>query len=165
MKLRKFGRVAVVGLAIAAVLGMSACGSDDKPVRKTASAASATSAATVQPPTVEQLRGYLTTALDPAVPVADKTKLVQGFESDPATIDALAKQVRDNNVKIAVTGVTPDTAGGPSAIAIGTATLSNGQTNPANVAFVYENGQWKVEKGAACGLLKILQIKSAVCPA
>ncbi|WP_431970960.1 hypothetical protein [Nocardia sp. bgisy134] len=164
MKLRKTGRVAIAGLAVAAALSMTACGSDDKsedakPVRTTTSA-KASAAANVPPvPSVEQLNTQLQRALDPAVPNQEKLAMIQGAEADPELPGRLAEAYGQTGASVVVTEVTAfgDTINAKAKIVL------NGQENIADVPFVAENGTWKVQKAWACGMLTNLGQQSAAC--
>ncbi|MEU2252176.1 hypothetical protein [Nocardia xishanensis] len=164
MKLRKTGRVAIAGLAVAAALSMTACGSDDKsedakPARTTTSV-KAGAAANVPPvPTVEQLNTQLQRALDPAVPNQEKLAMIQGAEADPELPGRLAEAYQQTGASVVVTEVTAfgDTINAKAKIVL------NGQENLADVPFVAENGTWKVQKAWACGMLTNLGQQSAAC--
>ncbi|MEV0250550.1 hypothetical protein AB0H76_28420 [Nocardia sp. NPDC050712] len=167
MKLRKTGRIAIAGLALAAALSMTACGSDDKkdtstPKSSTTSAQAATSAANVPPiPTVAELNAELQKALDPNVPNAEKLEMVQGAEADPELPSRLSQAVQQAGAKAEVTEVTAfgDTINAKAKITI------NGQENIADVPFVAEGGKWKVQKSWACSMLQLASIQSVACTA
>lgn len=114
LKLRKTGRIAIAGLAIAATLSMTACGGDDnkdtaKPARTTTSAKAAASASPNLPPvpTVSELNTALQKALDPSIPNAEKLDMVQGAQADPELPNRLADAAKSANIQVAVTEVTP----------------------------------------------------------
>ncbi|WP_194819429.1 hypothetical protein [Nocardia sp. XZ_19_385] len=168
MKLRKTGRIAIAGLALAAALSMTACGSDDKKDTSTAKSsttsamATATSAANVPPvPTVAELNAQLQKALDPSVPNADKLDMVQGAQADPELPGRLAQAVEQSGAKAEVTEVTAfgDTINAKAKITI------NGQENIADVPFVAEDGKWKVQKTWACQMLQLANVQSVACTA
>ncbi|MFD0362476.1 hypothetical protein ACFQZZ_13600 [Nocardia sp. GCM10030253] len=165
MKLRKTGRIAIAGLAIAATLSMTACGGDDKketatPTRTTTSAAAAASANNLPPvPTVAELNTALQKALDPSIPNADKLDMVQGAQADPELPNRLAEAAKSANIQVAVTEVTPF---GDSVNAKANFTI-NGQTNIVDVPFVAEDGKWKVQKTWACTMLSNLGQQSVAC--
>ncbi|WSV87469.1 hypothetical protein OHA42_15855 [Nocardia sp. NBC_01009] len=166
MKLRKTGRIAIAGLAIAATLSMTACGGDDnkdtaKPARTTTSAKAAASASSNLPPvpTVSELNTALQKALDPSIPNTEKLDMVQGAQADPELPNRLAEAAKSANVQVAVTEVTPF---GDSVNAKANFTL-NGQTNIVDVPFVAEDGKWKVQKTWACTMLSNLGQQSVAC--
>lgn len=166
MKLRKTGRIAIAGLAIAATLSMTACGSDNKkdtatPTRTTTSAkASASASANLPPvPTVADLNAALQKALDPSIPSSEKLDMVQGVQADPELPNRLAEAAKGANVQVAVTDVT---SFGDSVNAKANFTI-NGQTNVVDVPFVAEDGVWKVQKTWACTMLTNLGQQSVAC--
>ncbi|MEU8898266.1 hypothetical protein [Nocardia sp. NPDC048505] len=166
MKLRHTGRIAIAGLAVVAALGLTACGSDDKtdpkPTSTTTSASAAAPAADLPPvPTAADLNAQLQKALDPAVPNADKLAWIQGSEADPELPNRLAEAYRSTNASIEVTEVTAfgDTINAKAKL------VFNGQENIADVPFVAENGQWKIQKAWICQMLQLANQPSAACPA
>ncbi|MFF0529808.1 hypothetical protein ACFYT3_15575 [Nocardia amikacinitolerans] len=163
MKLRKTGRIAIAGLAIAAALSLTACGGEDKsteatPTRATTSA-KATAADVPPVPTVEQLNAQLQRALDPAVPNQEKLAMIQGAEADPELPGRLAQAYQQTGASVVVTEVTAfgDTINAKAKIVL------NNQENIADVPFVAENGTWKVQKAWACGMLTNLGQQSPAC--
>ncbi|WP_280235314.1 hypothetical protein [Nocardia cyriacigeorgica] len=166
MKLRKTGRIAIAGLAVAAALTMTACGSDDKdsdkPAKSTTTSQSAAPAADLPPvPTAEELNVQLQRALDPNVPNEEKLDGIQGAEADPNLPGTLTQAYQQSGASIEVTRVTAlgDTVSADANFVI------NGQTNPVQVPFVAEDGKWKVQQQWACDMLKLANLQSAACPA
>ncbi|GAA5054399.1 hypothetical protein GCM10023318_29320 [Nocardia callitridis] len=162
---RRTGHIALIGVAVAAALSLTACGSDDSektasPSTSSAASTSAAEEANVPPkPSAEELNGLLQRALDPAVPNEEKLNLVQGIEADPELPNRLANAYREAGAVAQVTGVT---AFGESLSAQGTLTV-NGQQNPVDVPFVADNGEWKVQKEWACTALTNLNQESPAC--
>lgn len=168
MKLRKTGRIAIAGLAVAAALTMTACGGDDKdsdkPAKSTTTSQSTTAADEAVPPapTAEELNTKLQRALDPNVPNEEKLNMIQGAEADPNLPATLTQVYRDSGAQITVTGVE---AYGDVLNAIVDFTL-NGQTNTGQkVPFVVEDGVWKVQQDWTCNMLKLASVQSPACPA
>ncbi|MEV0295032.1 hypothetical protein [Nocardia sp. NPDC050710] len=164
MKLRKTGRIAIAGLAIAATLSMTACGGDDKsndakPTKASTSAKATATANLPAVPTVAELNAQLQKALDPSVPNSEKLDMVQGAEADPELPGRLAEAYKSTNASVEVTEVTAfgDTINAKAKIVL------NGQENIADVPFVAENGKWKVQKAWACQMLTALGQQSAAC--
>lgn len=170
MKLPRTGRALVAGMAVAAALTMTACSSDDGGDTATTTTASAsTSASAAAPagdlppvPTAAELNQRLQESLDPNVPLEQKVAYVQGAEEDPELIDKVAEAARVNNAKIEVLDVTD----------LGDGTLSSnatidlgGQVNPLQVAYVAEDGQWKLSRDNACAIVSLAQLTSPACPA
>jgi ABC-type glycerol-3-phosphate transport system substrate-binding protein len=173
LKLQRTGRISVAALAVAAALGMSACGSGDKhssshaTMTTTSAAASATTAANRPPvPTAVQLNQELKETLDPNVPSAQKVQYVQdgttALQKDPQMINKLITAYQQNNAKITVTGVT-DTGDPTSISATANFSINGGQNNVAVVPFVVQDGKWVLQLQWACNGLKNLNQSSPAC--
>ncbi|WP_258195283.1 YceI family protein [Rhodococcus sp. OK519] len=154
----------IAGVAIAAALTMSACSDDGGSTDRTTAQQTTTSAAapSIAPPTAAELNAALATAFDANVPVEQKAQLVQGAEADPELINQVAKAAKDAGATIEVVDVTPT---GDDTVTAGVNLVINGQTNPATVDFVAENGVWKMSKSYACQLVTMAQLTSPACPA
>lgn len=163
LKLRK---MTVAGVAIAAALTMSACSSNSNDTAASTTAAKATTTAAASTaayppvPTPADLNAALARSFDPAVPIAEKTSLVQGAEQDPALINKVADAAAKNNAHIQVVDVTDL---GDGTLNAGITTTINGQSNPGTVTFVAENGVWKLSKNDACGIVAMAQLTSPAC--
>ncbi|MBF6212897.1 hypothetical protein IU433_30000 [Nocardia puris] len=172
MKLRTTGRIAIAGLAVAATLGLTACGGDDsddtaKATTTTSAAAAATTTAAAQDenlppvPTVEDLNAQLQRALDPNVPNEEKLDMVQGAEADPELPGRLSQAYAQTGATVEVT----DVAAYGSVVNAKAKIVLNGQENIADVPFVAEDGKWKVQKEWACQMLTALGQQSVACAA
>lgn len=165
LKLRK---MTIAGVAIAAALTMSACSDDsgDDGGRTTVTQPPTTTAvdngSTLAPPTAADLNAALAKAFDESVPLDQKVQLVQGAEADPELINQVAAAAKQNNASIEVLDVTPT---GDDTVTAGVNLVINGQTNPATVDFVAENGVWKMSKAYACQLVQVAGLTSPACPA
>lgn len=157
-------------MAVAAALTMTACSSEEDTTTAEAtssavetSAAEAPAAADLPPvPTAAELNERLQFGLDPNVPLEEKVELVQGAEQDPELINKVADSARQNNAQIEVLDVTDLGDGTLSS----NATLTIGdQTNPLQVAYVAEDGVWKLSQDNACAIVSLAQIESPACPA
>ncbi|MFQ6397194.1 hypothetical protein ACLMAJ_27500 [Nocardia sp. KC 131] len=149
-------------MAIAAMLSLSACGSDDpqdppKPSRTTTSAVASANLPPI--PTVDELNTALTRALDTSVSSADKLELIQGAAADPDLPGRLAEAAKGANVQIMVTDVT---AFGDSVNAKAKFVI-NGQENIVDVPFIAEDGKWKVQKAWSCTMLTNFGEQSVAC--
>jgi len=164
LKLRTSSRALVAGMAIAAALTMSACSSDDNKADSTSTKATATSSAAsaTQDPNLPPIptAAELQRAFDPAVPLAEKIDMVQGAEQDPELINRVADAAKAAGIVVTVTNVTDLGSGQLNADAT---FLVNGQSNPAVVPFIAENGKWKVQKGWACQIVTTAQLQSPAC--
>lgn len=168
MKLPRTGRAVVAGMAVAAALSMTACSSDEG-TEETTTTASATSSVVAEAPsdlppvpTAEELNARLQQSLDPNVPLDQKVGYVQGAELDPELINTVAEAARVNNAQIQVQDVTD----------LGDGTLSSnatidigGQVSPLQIAFVAEDGQWKLSQENACAIVQLAQLTSPACTA
>ncbi|MDJ0393103.1 hypothetical protein QMK17_07135 [Rhodococcus sp. G-MC3] len=168
MKLRNTRKAMVAGVAIAAALTMTACSSDegsDTPATTSSAASSASAAPQASGdyppvPTAEELNAELSRGLDPAVPLAEKTELIQGSEADPDLINQVAAAAVQNGAQIQVTSVDDL---GDGTLNAGTTITLNGQANPGSFTFVAEDGKWKLSKDNACGLVQLAQLTSPAC--
>lgn len=165
------GRIAVAAVAVVAALGMSACGDGDKHEghKVTTSQAAPTSAEaagdTPPVPTVADLNSELAQALDPAVPAADKAQwLEDGDEAlakDPEMMQKLTDAYQQNNATINVTDVAY--LGGDTLTAKVDFAVNGGAPTKADVPFVAQDGQWRLQKSWACAGLKNLGQQSPAC--
>ncbi|MEO7077802.1 MAG: hypothetical protein ABIY38_02815 [Rhodococcus sp. (in: high G+C Gram-positive bacteria)] len=169
MKLGNTRKAMVAGVAIAAALTMTACGSDEGSEKTTTTTATLTTSVVAAPdasgdyppvPTAEELNTELLRGLDPAVPVEEKAELIQGAEADPDLINQVAAAAVQNGAAIQLTSV--DDLGDGTLNAGATLTI-NGQANPGNFTFVAEDGKWKLSKENACGLVQLAQLTSPAC--
>ncbi|MFC9554200.1 hypothetical protein ACFTWF_25545 [Rhodococcus sp. NPDC056960] len=166
MKLRK---ITVAGVAIAAALTMSACGSDDSntatKTTTTTSAAAETSEA-VEVPTAADLNSLLMQGLDPATPLEVKSAMVEGSEQDPELINQVAAAAKANNAEVTVLDPVIDNGDGTAS---GQLQLTvNGQVQQGGVPAIFvpgENGTWKLSKITACQIVSLAQLTSPACPA
>ncbi|GAB2518470.1 hypothetical protein [Nocardia heshunensis] len=164
----KIGRVAIAGLAVVTALGLSACGSGDKPgttkPAKTSSsqAAAAPQAANYPPvPTAADLNTLLQTGLDPNTPNESKLDLLQGVSVDPTLPQRLTDFYKQANATVTVTHVTD--LGNGTLTADADFALSGGQPQKAVVPFVAEDGKWKVQKDWICNMLSLGNQTSPAC--
>ncbi len=169
MKLRNTRKAMVAGVAIAAALSLSACGSDESSDKETTTTATSTTSVSAAPeasgdyppvPTAEELNTELLRGLDPAVPVEEKAQLIQGAEADPDLINQVAAAAVQNGAQIAITSV--DDLGDGTLNAGATLTI-NGQANPGSFTFVAEDGKWKLSKENACSFVQLAQLTSPAC--
>ncbi|MET9491523.1 hypothetical protein [Nocardia sp. NPDC006630] len=165
MKLQKTGRITVAALAVVTVLGLSACGSGDKPgtkVTHTTSAASTSAAQNFPPaPTAADLNTQLQKALDPSIPDSEKLDMMQGVQADPSLPSRLADAYKQNNATITVTNVTD--LGNGTITADAQASINGGAPQQMVVPFVAEDGKWKVQKEWICNTLSLANQTSPAC--
>jgi hypothetical protein len=163
------GRIAVGTLAVVAALGLSACGSGDKPgASKTTSASTASdsgSSVTAPPvPSVAELNQELQQVLDPNTPDSTKVDMLEGGQAalakDPDMIKKLTEAYQQNNATITVTDVT---SLGDQLTATANAVINGGAPNVLQVPFVAEDGKWKLQKSWACAGLTNLGQTSPAC--
>ncbi|AYF76721.1 hypothetical protein D7D52_26170 [Nocardia yunnanensis] len=165
-KSQKIGRLAIAGLAVVTALGVSACGSGDKPGTKPAktssSKATAAAQATYPPaPTAADLNTELQTVVNPDIPNEQKLDYMQGIAADPTLPNRLAEFYKQSNATVTVTGVTD--LGNGTLTADAEAAISGGQPQKAVVPFVVEDGKWKVQKDWICNMLSLGNQTSPAC--
>ena len=178
----KIGKFAVAIAAVAALTLTAGCSSDDNAPKakggdKTSSETSAPAggasgqdgefeAEMTNPdarPTVPALNQMLQRALDPDIPAAQKTNLVEGSEADPALFDELVKALEENpGVEYQITP--PVLAAGPRK---GTVKVEVGlpDTPPTRVdaTIVFDDGRWKLSKSTVCPLLQANDVETPMC--
>ncbi len=176
MKLRKTAAALGAGAAIA--LALTACGSDEggsatttttAPAATTESDAAAGADSSVPPtPSVEELNAQLQTALDPSVPLEQKTDLVTGLDADPQLLQTLSDKVEaakaDGSLTdIAVVGpiLPPD----GDVLSVPFSADFNGQTNTGEATLLAVDGKWRLDGQFVCGLANVIGIQSPACPA
>ncbi|WP_235871292.1 hypothetical protein [Rhodococcus spongiicola] len=154
----------IAGVALAAALTISACsnGGAETTERTTAMQTTTAAAPEVVPPTPADLNANLAKVFDESIPLEEKVSLVQGAEQDPELINQVVGAAKQNNATIEVIDVTPT---GPETVTAGVNLVINGQTNPATVDFVAEDGQWKMSQQYACQLVQLAELTSPACPA
>ncbi|MGC5246547.1 hypothetical protein ACPXB3_06440 [Gordonia sp. DT219] len=173
MKFPKF--VGAVMITAAVTVGVAACGSNDSSDDIPTVAPSTTSAASTsasgdavtnptQPPPVATLNQMLQTALDPNVPNAQKTLLVQNSEKDPAVFDKLVQLRKDNpGAGYQIRG--PVTADGPNRASVRVQVkLPDQQPQDIDAQIVYDNGRWKLASSFICPLITNNGVTSPMCP-
>nr|WP_138947635.1 hypothetical protein [Gordonia araii] len=116
-------------------------------------------------PTVAVLNQMLETALDPDVPNAEKTKLVEGSEKDPDVFDKLV-QARKENPDATYKIIPPVIPAGPKKATV-KVQVKIGENPPAKAeaSIVYTGGRWKLSRNTVCPLLEGNDVKTAMCPA
>lgn len=159
----------VAGFALAATLAMTACSSSDSDSGDTAATTAVTTTQDMAAPgdlppvpTAADLNASLMRGFDPAVPLDEKVRLVQGAEVDPELINKVAEAARVNNAVVNVDNVTDLGNGTLSA----NATMTIGeQVNPMVFTFIAQDGIWKLSQQDACNIVNLAQIQSPACPA
>ncbi|MDO4908713.1 MAG: hypothetical protein Q3962_02525 [Corynebacterium sp.] len=149
----KLSKMVAAGLCMTAAMTMAACSSDSKDNASSSTSSSASSSST-DLPTAAELNSLIEKAADPSVPLADRTKLVEGGDEAPEIFDSLAKSKQDTGAVFTV--VDPVLPGYTSNSALATVTFTADGRQPQtadNVEFVYEDGQWKLAKNWACTLV------------
>lgn len=171
---------AALGAGAAVALAMTACGSSDDG----SGGASATTtteqtgaeqsggagAANGMPatPTVDELNQQLQTALDPNVPVDQKTDLVTGLEADPQLIQTLSDKVAEAEADgtlsdVAVTGPILPPSG--DVLTVPFTANYGGQVQTGQATLLADGGQWKLDGDFVCGLAGGVGVESPACPA
>ncbi|MFX0577346.1 hypothetical protein [Nocardia nepalensis] len=156
--------MAIAAAAMAATVGIAACGSDDKSDAKatsTTSAVATTSAAghgdhgSAAAPTAETLTGVLDALSDPAKPTAEKSKLIVGGEKRTANIDQMNKALGGyGKLTYAIADIT---ANGNTATAQVTITSPHGTAPAMPMTWEYVDGTWKLSDASGCLMLGFAQ--------
>lgn len=154
----------IAAAAMAATVGLTGCGSDDKSDAKatsTTSAAASTSAAghgdhgNAAAPTAETLTAVLDALSDPAKPTSEKTKLIVDGEKRAANIDQM-NQALGNYGKLTY-AVADITTSGNSATAQVTITSPHGTAPAMPLTWEHVDGAWKLSDASGCLMLGFAQ--------
>ncbi|OYD70454.1 hypothetical protein [Rhodococcus sp. OK302] len=153
----------VSACAVAAVLALGACGSDDS--KDTAAATStsvaaatsakSTSASTAAAPTADELNAALITLIDPAKPIAEKTALVVDGSARQANIDTMGTALGANpayKITFTVENVKVD---GETATADVAIVSPHGTMPGTQWTWELEDGSWKLADTSACTLFEM----------
>ncbi|WP_433723326.1 hypothetical protein ACQP0C_24080 [Nocardia sp. CA-129566] len=148
--------------AMAATVGLTACGSDDKSdVKATATVAAPTSAAghgdhgSAAAPTAAALTAVLDALSDPGKSTAEKTKLIVGGEKRTANIDQMNQALGSyGKLTYAVADIT---ASGNTATAQVTITSPHGTAPAMPMTWEYVEGTWKLSDASGCLMLGFAQ--------
>ncbi|WP_051180123.1 hypothetical protein [Nocardia concava] len=164
-KHQKFGRIAIATLAVVTALGVSACGSGDKPGTKPAktTTSKAVAAQSNYPPvpTAADLNAELQKVTDPSVPNEQKLDALQGVSADPTLPTRFADFYKQSGATVTVTNVTD--LGNGTITADADVSVSGGAPQKAVVPFVAEDGKWKVQKDWICNMLSLGNQTSPAC--
>ncbi|MEV2222418.1 hypothetical protein AB0E01_21385 [Nocardia vinacea] len=154
----------VAAAAMAATVGLTGCGSDDKSDAKatsTTSAAASTSAAghgdhgNAAAPTAETLTAVLDALSDPAKPTSEKTKLIVDGEKRAANIDQMNQALGSyGKLTYAVADITTS---GNSATAQVTITSPHGTAPAMPLTWEHVDGSWKLSDASGCLMLGFAQ--------
>lgn len=139
----------VVGLFIAAIAG---CGGKVPPKPNHAQSAPL--------PTVNDMDAWLRHAIDPTIPVAEKQDLVQGSVADPDLVSKVLSLYSTEGAKLKVRDVVPRDS---TSIIVDADLDLWSEKHPQQVPFVYDGGEWKIEKAYACRLTEVLNLSSSAC--
>jgi hypothetical protein len=156
--------MAIAAAAMAATVGIAACGSDDKADAKatsTTSAVATTNAAghgdhgSAAAPTAETLTGVLDTLSDPAKPTAEKSKLIVGGEKRTANIDQMNQALGGyGKLTYAVADITTN---GNTATAQVTITSPHGTAPAMPLTWEHVDDTWKLSDASGCLMLGFAQ--------
>lgn len=164
--------LAVLGAALAACGG----GGDDDSVAaarssayaalSSSSAAAATSAATRPAiPTAAELDAQIKSALDPNLPDAERTALIEDGEAFRDAIPDMYKALQDN--PRAVYGVKDPVFDNHDGTLTATLSLDKDGTGSnvrtTVVHFVHKDGRWKISRTDLCGILRSADYTTAAC--
>ena len=147
----KSTRLFAAAVAVSAGLSLAACSSDDDDSNGSDNAAGTTTAAEntqeIQPPTAQELQDILDRAVDPAVPAEEKTDSVEGGEEAVELFDVMTRSKEESGATLQVVdpvlpGISPQ-----QVMATLQMEVPDLDLNPVEgVGFVYDDGQWKLER-------------------
>jgi len=152
--------------AVAAVLTMGACSSDDN---KDSTAASSTSAAassttakastsattSAAAPTAEELNASLVALIDPAKPIEEKTALVVDGTKRQANIETMSAALGGNPAYAITFNVDNVKVDGQTATADVAVVSPHGAAPATPWTWELEDGSWKLSDTSACVLLEM----------
>ncbi|WP_433202400.1 hypothetical protein ACQP1G_12180 [Nocardia sp. CA-107356] len=184
MQYRSFRAVAAIAFAATALL-FTACSSDNS---SSSSGSSATSSAksgggfesgtsqdgkeegaaptsTTPPdlpkPTVQDLNGKITRALDGTVAEKEKVTWIEDADRDPELVDKLVAAAKQNKVTVEITKVGDPKDGKLKADA--NVTIDGKKVENGSVDFVAVGDQWQIAHQFACSIVKSAKLDSAAC--
>ncbi|MFC4128352.1 hypothetical protein [Nocardia rhizosphaerae] len=170
------GRAAAAALCLTAVFAVSACGggADEASVEAARSAANASlsssiaassSKANVPLPTAAELDAQIKRALDPDLPDAERTDLIEDGEAFKDAIPDMYQALRDN--PHAVYGVVDPVFDNRDGTLTATMRLDKDGTGTnvrtTIVHFVLIDGKWKISRTDLCGILRSADYRTAAC--
>ncbi|GAB90378.1 hypothetical protein [Gordonia rhizosphera] len=167
----KFSKIVTAALIAGSIATVAACGSDDSdvpsvPTVSSATAASGTAGGVTDPntrPSVATLNQMLTEALDPDVPNAEKTRLVEGSSADPTVFDKLV-QAKEENPDVTYEIFPPVIPAGPNKATVKVQVkLPDNPPTKLDASIVYVDGRWKLSKDTVCPLITANNIESPMC--
>lgn len=157
---RKFAAIA----AVCGAMTLAACSGSGESA-KTSAPADAAAPTSASPeagdtatapslPSAADLNAILAKAIDPAVPMEEKTATVQGGETAPEIFDVMTASKAESGAEFTVVdpvlpGYTPDS------VLTTVKFIVPGQPEQTadSVEFIYENGTWKLSQSWACTLI------------
>ncbi|MET9486938.1 hypothetical protein [Nocardia sp. NPDC006630] len=173
-----FRRPAVAVLILALGAATAACGGSDDDASVAAArssayaalssssvAASASAGARPPVPTAAALDAQIKSALDPNLPDADRTALIEDGESFKDAIPDMYKALQDN--PRAVYGVRDPVFDNHDGTLTATLSLDKDGTGSnvrtTVVHFVNKDGRWKISRTDLCGILRSADYRTAAC--
>lgn len=152
-------KVIAVAAACAASLGLAACsdgnGSSTESSTATTTNVTTQQAPAAQMPTAAELNEVLARATNPALPMEERVRSVQGGENAVELFDVMTQAKVESGADFQV--VEPILPGyTPSEVlaAVNFTQPNQGPSVAENVSFVYEDGTWKLSQSWACTLIR-----------
>lgn len=112
-------------------------------------------------PDAVSLNADLQEALDPTIAARSKKLRVNGDEKDPELITQVANAFAEAQQTVQVDRVT-DLGAGRLAATV-TVALADGHKTPSVIAFVADDGEWKISQGWACNITSAQATPSPAC--
>lgn len=152
--------LATAAAALAVTAGLVGCSSDDNKSDAKVSSSSTVASTSDAPsaaagtPTPETLQAVLIKLSDPAVPTADKAKLIVNGEKRTANIDQMNKGLAGYTLTYTVADVTTQ---GNTATAQVTINSPHGAAPAMPITWEYVDGTWKLSDASGCLFLGFAQ--------
>lgn len=147
-----------LGSTVATALALGACSSteeDSSAATTTEGTTSTSTAATPEYPTAEELNAILAVATDPAAPIEDKIRTVQGSETAPELFETMTQAKVESGAQFQVVGsVLPGYD--PQSEVLTTVMFAlpdRPEQEAEGVEFVYVDGSWQLSQDWACILI------------
>ncbi|WP_067537468.1 hypothetical protein [Nocardia crassostreae] len=173
---RPAAAIVILAALTAAVTGCGGGNDDDASVAaarssayaalSSSSAAAAASSAVCAPiPTAAELDAQIKSALDPALPDAERTALIEDGEAFKDAIPDMYKALEENPT--AVYGVSDPVFDNHDGTLTATLSLDKDGTGTnvrtTVVHFVYSDGRWKISRTDLCGILRSADYSTPAC--
>lgn len=142
----------LVGLACGACGGQNTQSQSSAPSTASIQVTEAPSSTPDRAPSTQQLEEMLSRAVDPRVPLADKTQLVQGATAADGPLFNELVQLRRDNPQVSWHIGRP-VLEQPGLAKAQFSVLMDGTNQLAYASLVFDDGRWKLQKSYACQMI------------